>query len=167
MPSIQNITPCLWFDGQAEEAARFYTAIFDNSKITRTTRYPAAGQEIHGKPEGTVMTVEIELDGHPFTLLNGGPEFKFSEAISFQVLCKTQAEIDYFWERLGAGGDEDRRQCGWLADRFGVSWQIVPVGLDEMTSDENREAAARTMTAMLSMKKLDLAALRKAYEGSK
>lgn len=128
----QTFTPCLWFDDQGEEAAKFYTAIFPNSKIVAVTHYSEAGQEVHGKKPGSVMTVEFELNGQPFTALNGGPIFKFNEAISFQIHCDTQDEIDHYWERLGAGGDPNAQQCGWLKDRYGVSWQIVPAVLPKL-----------------------------------
>jgi predicted 3-demethylubiquinone-9 3-methyltransferase (glyoxalase superfamily) len=162
---MQKITPCLWFDDQAEEAARFYTGIFKNSRIVEVTRYGEAGREIHGKPAGTVMAVAFELDRQPFTSLNGGPEFKFNEAISFQVGCETQAEVDHFWEALSAGGDPSAQQCGWLKDRFGVSWQIVPNALPQFLAGPDPERSQRAMKAMLGMKKLDLAELRRAYEG--
>jgi predicted 3-demethylubiquinone-9 3-methyltransferase (glyoxalase superfamily) len=165
MPSVRAIVPCLWFDGQAEEAARFYTGIFDNSRITRISRYGKAGQETHKRQPGSVMVVAFELDGHAFTALNGGPNFKFSEAISFEVHCETQQEIDTYWQKLSAGGDEKAQQCGWLKDRFGVSWQIVPTMLVELFADPDSEKSARAMTAMLKMKKLDIAALSRAYEG--
>src|SRR5918995_258285 len=132
MPLIQKITPCLWFDDRAEEAVEFYTAVFRNSKIVKIARYGEAGFEIHGKPAGTVMTVAFELDGQTFTALNGGPLFKFNEAISLEVNCQTQEEVDYYWERLSAGGDPKAQQCGWLKDKYGVSWQVVPTGMYEM-----------------------------------
>jgi predicted 3-demethylubiquinone-9 3-methyltransferase (glyoxalase superfamily) len=163
MPTLR-ITPCLWFDDQAEDAARYYTAIFPNSRITKTTRYGEAGQEIHGRPPGSVMVAEFELDGNPFTALNGGPHFKFNEAVSFQVFCKDQAEIDYYWERLGAGGDPKAQQCGWLKDRFGLSWQVVPEGMEEMLSDPSSPPAQAAFSAMMQMKKMDIAALRRAYD---
>jgi predicted 3-demethylubiquinone-9 3-methyltransferase (glyoxalase superfamily) len=128
----------LWFDGKAEEAASFYTSIFPNSKIAQTSRYLEAGKEYHGQDEGSVMTVVFELDGHPFVALNGGPLFKFSPATSFQVDCKDQAEVDFFWERLGEGGDPTNQQCGWLTDKFGVSWQVVPNALLEMVLDDDK-----------------------------
>ena len=162
---MQKITPCLWFDDQAEEAARFYTGIFKNSRIVEVTRYGEAGREIHGKAAGTVMAVAFELDGQPFTALNGGPEFKFNEAISFQVGCKTQEEVDYYWEKLSAGGDEKAQQCGWLKDRYGVSWQVFPTALLEMLGDPDSGKSQRTMEAMLRMKKIDLAELQRAYAG--
>src|SRR5262249_37366820 len=157
--------PCLWFDDQGEEAAGFDTAIFPNSRIVAVTRYSDAGREIHGREPGSVMTVEFELDGHSFTAQNGGPVFKFNEAISLQVFCDTQAEIDHYWERLSEGGDPKAQQCGWLKDRYGLSWQVVPPGLGEMLQDPGSEAAKRAMAGGLKMKKLDIAELQKAYEG--
>jgi predicted 3-demethylubiquinone-9 3-methyltransferase (glyoxalase superfamily) len=155
----------LWFDDQAEEAAAFYTSIFPNSKVVARTRYGEAGREIHGRPAGSVMTVEFVLDGQPFTALNGGPLFKFNEAISLQVLCDTQDEIDRFWAKLSEGGDPNAQQCGWLKDRFGVSWQVVPRGMAEMLRDWGSEGAQRAMTAVLRMKKLDIDAIKRAYAG--
>ena len=165
MPHIQRITPCLWFDHQAEEAARFYVSVFKNSKIGRITRYGKVGREVHGGKPGSVLTVAFEIDGQPFTALNGGPVFKFNEAVSFQVMCETQDEVDYYWEKLGAGGDPKARQCGWLKDKFGLSWQVIPAPLLDMIADPDPDKADRTMTAMLQMKKLDLPALRKAHAG--
>jgi len=165
MPSVQKITPCLWFDDQAEEAAQFYTSIFRNSKILTVSRYGEAGQEIHGKQPGTVLTVAFELDGHSFTALNGGPVFKFNEAISLQVNCDTQAELDDFWQKLSEGGDPTAQQCGWLKDKYGVSWQIVPSIMGELMTDPDVEKSQRTMQAMLQMKKLDIAALKRAHAG--
>ena len=159
------ITPCLWFDRQAEDAARLYVSIFANSRIVTTTHYGQAGFEIHQRPVGSVMTVEFELDGQPFTGLNGGPLFQFTEAISLQVLCDTQQEIDHFWERLGAGGNPEAQQCGWLKDRFGVSWQIVPAAMNAWVTDADHAKRDRTMTAMLQMKKLEIAALKRAFDG--
>jgi predicted 3-demethylubiquinone-9 3-methyltransferase (glyoxalase superfamily) len=164
MPAIQKITPCLWFDAQAEEAATFYTAIFKNSRIVSMTRYGEAGHEVHGRPAGTVMTVAFELDGHAFTALNGGPLFKFNEAISFQVSCKTQEELDYYWEKLSEGGDAKAQQCGWLKDKYGVSWQVIPTMLLEMINDSDAEKSQRVMKAMLQMKKIDMEKLRRAYD---
>jgi predicted 3-demethylubiquinone-9 3-methyltransferase (glyoxalase superfamily) len=163
--STHKITPCLWFDDQAEEAARFYTSVFKNSKIGRISRYGKEGFEIHGRPEGMVMTMEFELDGQPFTALNGGPVFKFNEAVSFQVLCDTQEEVDYYWERLSEGGDEKAQQCGWLKDRYGLSWQIVPRVLIELLGDHKSEKSQRAMKAMLQMKKIDIQKIRQAYDG--
>jgi len=165
MQTIQKITPCLWFDDQAEEAAKFYTAIFNNSKITSITRYGEAGHEVHGRPAGTVMVVAFELDGQTFTALNGGPMFKFNEAISFQVNCKTQEEVDYYWERLSEGGDKKAQQCGWLKDRYGASWQVVPTVLPEMLTGCDYEKSQRVMKAMLQMKKIDIEELERAYDG--
>lgn len=165
MADVRSITPCLWFDADAEEAARFYTSIFPRSRIVAITRYPAAGEEIHGRPAGSVMTVEFELAGQPFTALNGGPHFRFSEAISLQVVCETQADIDHFWEKLGDGGDPNARQCGWLKDKFGLSWQVVPAAMVEMMTGRGPAAAARAMAAMLRMTKLDLAELERAANG--
>jgi predicted 3-demethylubiquinone-9 3-methyltransferase (glyoxalase superfamily) len=155
----------LWFDTQAEEAARFYTGIFKNSKIGRISRYGDAGREIHGQAPGSVMTVEFELGGQPFTGLNGGPVFQFNEAISFQVSCQDQKEVDYYWEKLSEGGDAKAQQCGWLKDKYGVSWQIVPTALAAMLSDSRSGSSQRAMKAMLQMKKIDIAALERAYAG--
>jgi predicted 3-demethylubiquinone-9 3-methyltransferase (glyoxalase superfamily) len=165
MATIERIRPCLWFDDQAEEAARFYTGIFKNSRIVRITRYGKAGFEIHGRPEGSVMTVEFELDGQRFTALNGGPVFTFNEAVSLEVHCETQDEIDYYWDKLSAGGDPKAQVCGWLKDRYGLSWQVVPTFLTDLVADEKSEKSQRTFEAMLQMKKLDIAALERAYEG--
>jgi predicted 3-demethylubiquinone-9 3-methyltransferase (glyoxalase superfamily) len=165
MPSTQRITPCLWFDDQAEQAAEFYTAIFKNSRIVSVTRYGKAGQEVHGKAPGTVMVAAFELDGQAFTALNGGPAFKFNEAISLQIMCQTQQEVDYYWERLSAGGDPKAQQCGWLKDRFGLSWQVVPTALIEMLQDPDPQKSQRTMQAMLQMKKIEIDKLRRAYAG--
>jgi predicted 3-demethylubiquinone-9 3-methyltransferase (glyoxalase superfamily) len=164
MTITSRIGPCLWFDDQAEQAARYYTGIFKRSRITRINRYGTAGHEIHKRPAGSVMTVAFELDGLPFTALNGGPLFKFSEAISLQVFCETQEEIDDYWEKLSAGGDEKARQCGWLKDRYGVSWQVVPTILPELVGDPDSPKSQRAMEAMMGMKKLDIAALKRAYE---
>ncbi len=164
MPAIrQKITPCLWFDTQAEEAARFYTSVFDNSRIKRVSRYGDAGREVHGKKAGSVMIVEFEIDGQTFTALNGGPQFKFNEAVSFQVLCDTQAEIDRYWGRLSQGGEEG--PCGWLKDRYGVSWQVVPSALPQMMTDADSARTDRIMNAVLKMKKFDLETLQRAYAG--
>jgi predicted 3-demethylubiquinone-9 3-methyltransferase (glyoxalase superfamily) len=160
---MQKIAPCLWFDNQAEEAARFYTGIFRNSKIASITRYGEAGREIHGRPAGSVMTVAFELDGQPFTALNGGPLFKFNEAISLQVFCANQEEVDHYWDKLSAGGDKKAQQCGWLKDKYGVSWQVVPTVLLEMVSDPNSKKSQRAFEAMLQMKKLDIDKLKRAY----
>ena len=162
---MQSITPCLWFDSNAEEAVEFYTSIFKNSKIGNVSRYGEAGHEIHGKPAGSVLTIEFELNGQQFTALNGGPIFKFNEAVSFQVDCETQQEVDYYWEKLSAGGDENAQQCGWLKDKFGVSWQIVPTVVGQMLRDKDAAKTERVMNALLQMKKLDIRRLQQAYEG--
>ena len=161
---MQKIIPCLWFDDNAEEAVKFYTSIFKTSKIRKIARYGEEGYEIHGKPAGTVMTIEFELNGQTFTALNGGPVFKFNEAISFQVYCKSQKEIDYYWAKLSKGGEEKAQQCGWLKDKYGVSWQIVPAVLGEMLQDKDEEVSDRVMKALLQMKKLDIKKLKQAYE---
>ena len=165
MPNTQKITPCLWFDSQAEEAVEFYTGIFRNSRILNISRYGEAGREMHGKPAGSVMTIAFELDGQAFTALNGGPTFKFNEAISFQVDCETKEEVDYYWEKLSEGGDEKAQQCGWLKDKFGASWQIIPSILSKMMSDADPEKSGRVMEAMLRMKKIDVDELAQAYAG--
>jgi len=161
--TVQKITPFLWFENEAEQAANFYVSVFGDSKLRGITRYDAEAARASGRPEGSVMTVAFELEGQEFTALNGGPHFKFTEAISFVVHCKTQEEVDHFWEKLSAGGQEV--QCGWLKDRFGVSWQVVPTLLIEMLQDEEPQRAKRVMAAMLKMKKIDLEALKQAYEG--
>ena len=166
MAASQKITPCLWFDYQAEEAAKFYTSLFQDSAIGTITRYGKEGFEVHGRPEGSVMTVNFRLEGQEFTALNGGPLFKFTEAISFVVKCETQAEVDRYWNQLGEGGDERAQQCGWLKDKYGVSWQIVPAALFEMMANADGTKSERVMRAMLQMRKLDLAALHQAYEGN-
>jgi predicted 3-demethylubiquinone-9 3-methyltransferase (glyoxalase superfamily) len=165
MPITKHrITPCLWFDTQAEDAANFYCSVFKNSRITAISRFPEAGQEIHHKPAGSVMLVAFELDGQPFTALNGGPQFKFDEAVSFQVLCETQDEVDHYWNALSKGGQEG--PCGWLKDRFGLSWQVVPSAIPRMMGDADRGKSARVMNAFMQMKKLDIAALQRAYDGA-
>jgi predicted 3-demethylubiquinone-9 3-methyltransferase (glyoxalase superfamily) len=161
-----TITPCLWFDHQAEEAAAFYTSIFRNSKIVKTTRYGEAGREIHGRRAGTVMTVAFELDGQSFTALNGGPMFKFNEAISLQVMCETQEDVDHYWAKLSQDGDETAQQCGWLKDKYGVSWQVVPTVLIEMVGDPDSARSERAMKAMLQMRKISIADLTRAYAGA-
>jgi predicted 3-demethylubiquinone-9 3-methyltransferase (glyoxalase superfamily) len=152
----------LWFDDQAEEAAAFYTGIFENSRVVSVSRYGDAGREIHGQAPGTVMVVAFELEGQAFTALNGGPMFKFNEAVSLQIGCETQEEVDYYWEKLSAGGDEAAQQCGWLKDRYGLSWQVVPNVLGELISDPDPERSQRAMRAMLRMKKIDIAGLTRA-----
>ncbi len=165
MAAIQKITPCLWFDGHGEEAARFYTGIFPNSRIVGDSRYSEAGQEVHRRPVGSVMVVEFELDGQRFTALNGGPQFTFNEAISLQVMCDTQAEVDYYWDKLSAGGDPKAQQCGWLKDKFGLSWQVVPTAVTKLLSDPDKAKSDRVMTAVMKMKKLDIAELQRAHAG--
>jgi predicted 3-demethylubiquinone-9 3-methyltransferase (glyoxalase superfamily) len=161
---MQKITPMLWFDNQAEEAARFYTSIFDDSKIKTITRYGDAGAEASGRPKGSAMTVSFEIEGQEFVALNGGPEFKFSEAISFIVNCKTQKEVDEMWAKLTAGGGQPG-PCGWLKDKFGLSWQVVPTALNELIASKDPGKSERVMAAMLKMSKLDIDALERAAEG--
>ena len=158
-----RIAPCLWFDIQAEDAAKFYVEIFADSGIDAISRYGKEGFEFHGQPEGSVMTVAFRLAGQAFTALNGGSQFKFTEAVSFQIFCDTQEEIDHFWNKLSAGGEEV--QCGWLKDRFGLSWQIVPAGLPEMMCDADTQRSQRAMRVLMRMKKLDIAALKRAFYG--
>lgn len=164
MPSLNKISPCLWFDDQAEAAVNFYTGIFPNSTIKQVSRYGEAGKEFHRRSPGSVMAIAFELDGQPFTALNGGPVFTFNEAISFQVECDTQAELDHYWDSLAAGGDARAQQCGWLKDRFGVSWQIVPRILAGLTSDPDDVRSQRVVAALMPMKKLDIAELQRAYD---
>jgi len=163
MAKIQRIAPCLWFDDQAEAAAKFYIGIFKRSKVLAISRYSKAGVEIHKRPEGSVMTVEFQLEGQRFTALNGGPIFKFNEAVSLQVYCDNQKEVDYYWERLGQGGDPKAQMCGWLKDKYSLSWQVVPTGMEKMLKDYKSEKAQRAMAAMMQMKKLDIAKLKRAY----
>jgi len=153
-----NITPCLWFDHEAEDAAKFYTSVFKNSKIEKINYYPEEGFEVHGMPAGTVLTVSFNLDGRSFTALNGGPVFKFTEAMSLQVFCDTQEEIDYYWEKLTQGGQES--QCGWLKDKYGLSWQVIPNILPKLLSDPAR--AERVMKVFLPMRKFDIKKLEEA-----
>jgi predicted 3-demethylubiquinone-9 3-methyltransferase (glyoxalase superfamily) len=159
----RKITPCLWFDSGAEEAAKFYASVFKNSRIGAISRYGQEGYEIHGRESGSVMVVEFELDGQPFVGLNGGPHFKFTEAVSFQVYCEDQAEVDYFWNKLTAGGSEGR--CGWLKDKYGLSWQIVPAALVRMMADADPAKVQRVTRAFLQMNKFDIDALQRAYQG--
>ena len=160
----QKIAPCLWFDTQAEDAAKFYVGIFKNSRINSVSRFPDAGKEIHGKDAGTVMVVEFEIEGQTFTALNGGPQFTFDEAVSFQVVCETQAEIDYYWSKLSADGGAEG-QCGWLKDKFKLSWQVVPSIVPELMTSGDAEGAKRMMNAFMKMKKLDIATIQRAYDG--
>ena len=161
---MQKIIPFLWFDTQAEEAAKFYTSVFENSKVGKILRYDEAAAKAAGGPVGSVLTIEFEIGGQKFTALNGGPEFKFNEAISFVVNCDTQKEVDYFWGKLTADGGQESH-CGWLKDKFGVSWQIVPTVLIEMLHDKNSEKSERVMQEMLQMTKIDIDKLKAAYEG--
>ena len=160
---MKTITPCLWFNGQGEDAAKFYTSIFKNSKITHTQRYGEAGQEHHRQPVGSVMVVAFEINGQPFTALNGGPQFKFTEAVSLMVRCKDQQEIDHYWKKLSAGGPPEAQICGWLKDKYGLSWQVVPAMLTDMMRDA--KGYDRMMVALMGMKKLVIAELEKAFKG--
>lgn len=160
---MQKITPFLWFDNNAEEAVEFYTSIFKNSKGGDVSHYEEQGAEVSGRPKGSVMTVPFQLNGQDFVALNGGPLYKFSEAVSFVVNCETQEEVDYFWEKLTEGGEEI--QCGWLKDKFGLSWQVVPTAMGKLFSSPDPEKTNRVMKAMLPMKKLVIADLQKAYDG--
>jgi predicted 3-demethylubiquinone-9 3-methyltransferase (glyoxalase superfamily) len=160
---MQKITPFLWFNDQAEEAVKFYTSIFKPSKVLKVARYGEAGEQASGRPKDSVMTVEFELAGQRFVALNGGPHFKFNEAVSFVVNCRTQAEVDRFWQKLSAGGKEI--ECGWLKDKYGVSWQVVPTILGELLRDHDSEKSQRVMQALLRMKKLDIKKLKQAYRG--
>ena len=160
MAQLRKITPFLWFDSEAEEAAKFYTGIFKNSKIVATTRYTEAGKEQHHRPPGSAMTVQFELEGQSFTALNGGPLFKFTEAVSFVIHCADQAEVDHYWDKLTAGGDPKAQQCGWLKDKFGLSWQVVPDVMIELLKDPAK--AGKVMAAFMPMKKIDIATLKRA-----
>ena len=160
---IQKINPFLWFDSQAEEAVKFYTSIFKNSKVKAVTRFGEGGAQAAGKEKGTVMTMAFQLAGQDFVALNGGPLFKFTEAISFVVNCESQEEVDYYWAKLSEGGDEKAQQCGWLKDRYGMSWQIVPSILGELLGDPDPQKSKRVMEALLKMKKIEIAGLKKAY----
>jgi len=162
---VQRITPCLWFDSRAEEAAGYYTSIFPNSKITATTHYGPEAAAASGQPVGSVLTVAFQLDGEEFLALNGGPIFKFTEAVSLIINCASQAEIDHYWDKLTAGGDPSAQVCGWLKDKFGLSWQVVPTVLNELLSEADPVKSGRVMAAMLKMSKLDLAALQRAAVG--
>ncbi|MEP6950629.1 MAG: VOC family protein [Ginsengibacter sp.] len=166
MATMQKITSNLWFDNQAEDAAKFYTSIFKNSRIGKISRYGKEGFETHRRPEGSVMVVQFYLEGQEFSALNGGPLFKFSEAISFIVNCSSQEEVDYYWEKLNEGGDEKAQACGWLKDKFGLSWQIVPTVLSEMLTDPDPKKSQPVMKALLEMKKLDIETLQRAYDSN-
>lgn len=164
MASLQKLTSCLWFDGQAEDAAKFYVSVFRNAKLGRISHYPSEGQEVHRQPEGRVLVVEFEIEGQQFIGLNGGPQFKLSEAVSFVVNCDTQAEIDFYWEKLSADGGEPG-PCGWLKDKFGLSWQIAPSKIGDWIADSDKRKSARVFAAVMQMGKLDIAALERAYAG--
>ena len=161
---MQKITPFLWFDNQAEEAAKFYTSVFKNSKIGRILRYDEASAKAAGGSVGSVLTIEFEIEGQKFTALNGGPQFKFNESVSFVVNCKTQEEVDYFWEKLTAGGGQES-ECGWLKDKFGLSWQVTPTVLIDMLNDKDPKKAERVMKAMMQMQKIEINKLKAAYAG--
>lgn len=163
---FQRITPFLWFDGQAEEAATFYTSIFDNARVTDTTRYGKEAAQATGRPEGSAMTVVFELDGQTFTAINGGPQFRFNEAVSLVVNCRDQDEINHYWDRLSEGGDEKAQVCGWLKDRYGLSWQVVPAGMERILRDPDPDRAQRAMAAMMKMTKLDMAELQRAADAA-
>jgi len=165
MAITQRIQPCLWFDHEAEEAAKYYTGIFKKSKISKITYYGEAGREVHKRPPGSVLTVEFELEGMRFTALNGGPIFKFNEAVSFQIMCKDQKEVDYYWENLIPGGDPSAQVCGWLKDKYGLSWQVVPIVMADLIGDPKSERSQRAMAAMMKMKKIDIAEIERAYNG--
>jgi predicted 3-demethylubiquinone-9 3-methyltransferase (glyoxalase superfamily) len=165
MPKIARIAPCLWFASQAETAAEFYTSVFPNSRIVSVSRYPDAGREFHGQAPGTALMVVFELDGVSLSALNGGPRFQFNEAVSLQVYCDNQEEIDYYWDRLGEGGDESARQCGWLKDRYGLSWQVIPRVVAEYLTDPDPCRMERVFMAIMPMKKLDIATFERAYAG--
>jgi predicted 3-demethylubiquinone-9 3-methyltransferase (glyoxalase superfamily) len=164
MASVQKLTTCLWFDGNAEEAARFYVSVFKNAKLGRISHYPNEGQEVHQQPEGKVLVVEFEIEGQKFIGLNGGPQFKLSEAVSFVVNCDTQAEIDYYWEKLTADGGQPS-QCGWLKDKFGLSWQVTPSKVGDWITAADKKKSARVFAEVMKMGKLDLAVLEKAFAG--
>jgi predicted 3-demethylubiquinone-9 3-methyltransferase (glyoxalase superfamily) len=172
MPIAQKITPNLWFNNNAEEAVNFYVSVFSqregvskNSQVEKISRYGKEGFEVHGQKEGTVLTIEFQLAGQLFVALNGGPDFKFNEAISFIINCEWQEEVDYYWEKLSEGGDEKAQVCGWLKDKFGISWQIIPTILPEMLTDTDAEKSQRVMKEVFKMKKLDIATLERAYNG--
>lgn len=166
MAKLSKITPCLWFDSEAEEAAKFYTSVFPDGRVTGTLRYSEAGREHHGRTPGSVMTVSFELAGQSIIALNAGPAFKFNEAVSLMILCDTQDEIDHYWDKLGAGGDPSVQACGWLKDKYGLSWQVAPAIFPELYANENSPGAQRAMLAMMGMKKLDIAALQAAFDGN-
>ncbi|NCI47875.1 VOC family protein [Sediminibacterium soli] len=164
MSAIKKVYPCLWFDSNAEEAVNFYLSVFKNGRIHKTTHFGKAGYEIHKRPEGSVMTIDFELEGQFFMALNGGPYFQFNEAVSIVIECETQEELDDYWNKLSEGGDPNAQQCGWLKDRYGLSWQVVPSIMNELTPENPTPASEKLMEAMLKMKKLDIAALKKAAD---
>jgi len=166
MAAVQKIVPFLWFESQAEEAANYYVSIFKNSKIDSVSRYGEAGKEIHQRPVGSAMVVEFTLEGQRFMALNGGPNFKFTEAISLLIACENQAEIDYYWDRLTKGGDPAAQQCGWLKDKYGLSWQVAPRDFGRLLGDPNDPGAQRAMAAMMEMQKIDIGKLEEAREGA-
>lgn len=161
---MQKITPFLWFDNQAEEAVKFYTSVFRNSRIGTMVSYDDAGAKAAGKPKGSVMTAAFQIEGQDFTAINGGPVFKFTEAVSFVVSCESQADVDFYWAKLSEGGDPKAQQCGWLKDKFGLSWQIVPTALSRLLGDKDAKKSQRVMEAMLQMKKIDISKLQQAYD---
>ncbi|HEY7778350.1 MAG TPA: VOC family protein [Nitrososphaeraceae archaeon] len=161
---MQKISPCLWFDDNAEDAVKFYTSIFKDARIGNVIKYGKEGYDIHKKKEGSVMTIDFEIEGQRFLALNGGPIFRFNEAISFQIYCDTQEEIDYYWDKLAEGGDKNAQVCGWLKDKFGLSWQVIPVALIKMLEDKDSSKTERVMKVMLQMRKLDIDALTRAYQ---
>lgn len=166
MAKLSKITPCLWFDSEAEDAAKFYTDVFPDGRITGTLRYSEAGREHHGRAPGSVMTVSFELAGQSIIGLNAGPAFRFNEAVSLMILCDTQDEIDHYWARLSDGGDPSAQACGWLKDKYGLSWQVAPAVFPELFANENSPGAQRAMLAMMGMTKLDIAALQAAFDGN-
>ncbi|HSI53771.1 MAG: VOC family protein [Ramlibacter sp.] len=165
MQIASKIVPCLWFDSQGEDAARFYTELFPNSRITHIARYPEAGKEVHGRKPGSAMTVSFELSGQAFTALNGGPHFKFNEAVSLQIMCDSQQEVDHYWEALKAGGPVEAQQCGWVKDRYGLSWQVIPKDFLKLMESTDTTAVERAFGAMMGMKKLDMVQLQRAFDG--
>jgi predicted 3-demethylubiquinone-9 3-methyltransferase (glyoxalase superfamily) len=166
MQFSSKIVPCLWFDSRGEDAARFYTGIFPDSRIKEITHYAEAGKEVHGREPGSVLTVAFELAGQAFTALNGGPIFKFTEAVSFQIMCDSQQEVDHYWNALKEDGPVEAQQCGWLKDKFGLSWQVVPKAMIEMLMAPDKAKVERAFAAMMGMKKLDIAALQSAFNGN-
>jgi predicted 3-demethylubiquinone-9 3-methyltransferase (glyoxalase superfamily) len=165
MQISSKIVPCLWFDSQGEDAARFYTELFPNSRITDVARYPEAGKDVHGRKPGSAMTVSFELAGQAFTALNGGPHFKFNEAVSLQIMCDSQQELDHYWAALTTGGPVEAQQCGWVKDRYGLSWQVIPKEFIELMKAPDTAGVERMFAAMMGMKKLDMVQLKRAFDG--